>query len=87
MVVAVVEELLAFLARSLVNHPEQVAVESREEGGTITLTLEVAPEDFGKVIGRQGRIARAIRTVMKAAGTRDGRKVVVEIKDQPKGRP
>lgn len=82
-----VEELLAFLARSLVNHPERVAVESREEDGTVTLSLEVAPEDLGKVIGRQGRIARAIRTVMKAAGARDGRKVVVEIKDQARERP
>ncbi|MDI3280530.1 MAG: KH domain-containing protein [Bacillota bacterium] len=81
------EELLAFLARSLVNHPERVAVESREEDGTVTLSLEVAPEDLGKVIGRQGRIARAIRTVMKAAGARDGRKVVVEIKDQARERP
>lgn len=72
-------ELVEFLAKSLVDNPEQVQVNEVEGERSVILELTVAPEDMGKVIGKQGRIAKAIRTVVKAAATREGKKVVVEI--------
>ena len=75
------KELLEFLARSLVDHPEQVRVEQIDTGDGVLLRLTVAKEDVGKVIGKQGRIARAIRTVVKASAVRDGRQATVEIAD------
>jgi len=74
-----VRELLEFLAKSLVDNPEQVEVKEVEGERSVILELTVAPEDMGKVIGKQGRIAKAIRTVVKAAAAREGKKVVVEI--------
>jgi hypothetical protein len=76
-----VKELLEFLARSLVDHPEQVRVEQFDTPDGVLLRLFVAKEDVGKVIGKQGRIARAIRTVVKASAVRDGRQATVEIAD------
>jgi uncharacterized protein len=77
-----VEELLAYLARTLVDDPSAVAVESFEEDdGTIVLELHVAPDDAGKVIGRGGRTVAALRTVMKAASVREGRRVLVDVVD------
>ncbi|HUZ84324.1 MAG TPA: KH domain-containing protein [Gaiellales bacterium] len=74
------EELLAYLARKLVSEPERVSVTRRDGAdGELVLELHVAPDDVGKVIGKQGRIARALRTVVKAASVRDGRRVHVEI--------
>ena len=73
------EELLTFLAQSLVDKPESVDVRRVEDDATITLELRVAPEDMGRVIGKQGRIAKAIRTVMKASASREKKKVRVEI--------
>jgi uncharacterized protein len=75
------KELLEFLARSLVDHPEQVRVEQIDTDDGVLLRLTVAKEDVGKVIGKQGRIARAIRTVVKASAVRDGRQATVEIVD------
>jgi len=76
-----VRELLEFLARELVDDPDAVEVtESPGDRGTL-LTLRVAPEDMGKVIGRAGRTARAIRTVVRAAATRQGTNVHVDIAD------
>ena len=75
------KELLEFLARSLVDHPEQVRVEQFDTADGVLLRLIVAKEDVGKVIGKQGRIARAIRTVVKASAVRDGRQATVEIAD------
>lgn len=72
-------ELVEFLAKSLVDNPEKVQVKEVEAEHAIILELTVAPEDMGKVIGKQGRIAKAIRTVVKAAATRKGEKVVIEI--------
>ena len=72
--------LVEAIAKSLVDHPDQVVV--REAGvkeGSTVIELKVAPEDMGKVIGRQGRIAKALRTVVKAAATKADLKVVVEI--------
>lgn len=72
-------ELVEFIAKSLVDSPEQVSVNEIESDRSIVLELRVAPEDMGKVIGKQGRIAKAIRTVTKAVATREGKKVIVEI--------
>ena len=73
------EELVRFIARNLVDEPDSVKVESREEGDTVVISLSVAPGDMGKVIGRQGRIAKAIRSVLKAATPRDSKPVFLEI--------
>jgi predicted RNA-binding protein YlqC (UPF0109 family) len=77
-----VEELLAYLARSLVDHPDEVRVEALEEDdGTLVLELRVADDDAGKVIGRGGRTVAALRTVVKAAAVRDGQRVLVDVVD------
>ena len=73
--------MLLYIARSLVEHPEQVSVTEVEEGDELTLQLRVAPEDMGKVIGRQGRIAKEIRTVVRSYAQRTGVKVSVDIVD------
>jgi predicted RNA-binding protein YlqC (UPF0109 family) len=73
------EELVRFIAKNLVDEPDAVVVESREEGDTVVISLSVAPSDMGKVIGRQGRIAKAIRTVVKAASVREDKKYMVDI--------
>ncbi len=73
------KELVRIIATSLVDHPEQVVVTERETDKSIVVELKVAPEDMGKVIGKQGRIAKSIRTVVKAAATKDDKKVVVDI--------
>ena len=75
------EELLAYLARELVDDPAAVRVEEEERDDALVLVLHVAPDDVGKVIGRQGRIARALRTLVRASSARDGRRVLVEIAD------
>ena len=75
------ENLLLFLARSLVNEPEKVEVTGRETDSRVDLTLRVAPGDMGKVIGRQGRIVKAIRAVMKAASVKVNKRVNVEVTD------
>ena len=74
-------ELLAYLARELVENPDAVRVETEERDDAVVLVLHVAADDVGKVIGRQGRIARALRTLVRASATRDGRRVLVEIAD------
>ena len=73
------KELLEVIAKRLVEHPEQVVVTETNNERALVLELKVAPEDMGKVIGKQGRIAKAIRTVMRAASGRDGKKVIVDI--------
>jgi uncharacterized protein len=74
-----VTDLLEFLARRLVDEPDAVRVEEEETAEGLVLHLHVAPEDVGKVIGRQGRIVRALRTVVRAASIHEGRRVLVEI--------
>jgi uncharacterized protein len=77
-----VEELLSYLARSLVDRPDEVSVESFEEDdGTVVLELRVAADDAGKVIGRGGRTVAALRTIMKAAAVRQGNRVLVDVVD------
>ncbi len=73
------QELLTFVAKSLVDHPDQVRVQKTEGPEGVILELNVAEEDMGKVIGKQGRIAKAIRTVVKAATPKDSTHVFVEI--------
>lgn len=72
-------ELVKIIVLSLVDHPDQVMVTETDTGTAIVVELKVAPEDMGKVIGKQGRIAKAIRTVVKAAAQRDDKRVSVEI--------
>jgi len=72
-------ELVKFIAQSLVDNPDQVDVREIEGEQTVVIELRVAPEDMGKVIGKQGRIAKAIRTVVKAAATKKNKRAVVEI--------
>lgn len=72
-------ELVKFIAKSLVDQPDEVDVRMIEDDETITLELRVAQDDMGKVIGKQGRIAKAIRTVVKAAAVKEKKKVTVEI--------
>jgi hypothetical protein len=72
-------ELLAYLARQLVDDPGSVRVEEGEEDGALVLRLYVSEADRGKVIGRQGRIARALRTVVRAGGVHENRRVLLEI--------
>ena len=73
------KELVEVIAKSLVDNPDEVVVTQTESGDDLLIELKVAPSDMGKVIGRQGRIAKAIRTVVKAASSKSDRKVVVEI--------
>lgn len=73
------KELVEFIAKSLVDNPDAVTVNEVEGESSIILELKVAPEDVGKVIGKQGRIAKAIRTVVKAAAVKQNKRVLVEI--------
>lgn len=74
-------ELLEYLAKSLVDHPEDVRVQETETDTTVVLELMVAKDDIGKVIGKQGRIARALRTIVKASAVKNGKRAIVEIVD------
>ncbi len=74
------QETLADIAKAIVDSPDEVKVTTEEDEKTITLTLTVAPDDMGMVIGRHGRIAKAIRTVIKAASVNTGKKVSVDIR-------
>lgn len=71
--------LVETIAKALVNHPEDVEVTETRTDWETTLSLKVAPDDMGKVIGKQGRIAKAIRTLVKASVTKEDRKINVEI--------
>ncbi len=75
------KELLLYMAKNLVDNPDAVSVTEISEEDGLVLELRVAPEDMGKVIGRQGRIAKEIRTIIKTVAQRDGEKVTVEIVD------
>ena len=71
--------LVEFIARSLVDDPDAVEVRQREAGRTTIVELTVAPDDTGKVIGREGRVAKALRNILRVAGTRQRRRVILEI--------
>jgi hypothetical protein len=73
------KELVEVIAKALVENPDEVVVTEKEDGRNITIELHVAASDMGKVIGKQGRIAKAIRSVVKAASSKDNKRVDVEI--------
>ena len=73
------KELVEYIAKSLVDHPDEVVVTEKETRKALIVELKVAPADMGKVIGRQGRIASAIRAVVNAAASRDDKRVIVDI--------
>ena len=73
------KELVEVIAKALVDHPEEVTVNEKKEGRTTVLELHVADSDMGKVIGKQGRIAKAIRSVVKEAAAKEDKRVVVDI--------
>ena len=75
------KELLTYIARNLVEHPDAVSVSQYERDNETILELRVAPEDMGKVIGRQGRIAKEIRALIRSVAQRQGKRVSVEIMD------
>ena len=72
-------ELVQLIAKSLVDHPDEVVVTQTESDGVMTIDLQVAADDMGKVIGKQGSIAKSIRTVVKAAASKGDKKVEVKI--------
>ncbi len=72
-------ELVEVIAKALVDSPEEVVVTEREDGNALIIELRVSKNDMGKVIGKQGRIAKAIRSVVKAASSKEERKVIVDI--------
>jgi predicted RNA-binding protein YlqC (UPF0109 family) len=74
-----VEDLVEYLAKALVDKPDEVRVDRSERDGAIVLQLHVAPDDVGKVIGRQGRVARALRTLVRASGGRSNERALLEI--------
>jgi predicted RNA-binding protein YlqC (UPF0109 family) len=74
-----VEEFVAYLARALVDEPDAVRVERTERDGAVVLQLYVAKDDLGKVIGRQGRVVRALRTLVRAGGSKRGERTLLEI--------
>ena len=73
------KDLVEVIAKALVDNPDEVVVTEKEEGKHVTIELHVAPSDMGKVIGKQGRIAKAIRSVVKAAASKEDKKVIVDI--------
>ena len=75
------KDLLTYIAQNLVEHPQAVDVQETETDGNVVLEIRVDPSDMGKVIGRQGRIAKEIRTLMRSVAQRQGKKVSVEIMD------
>ncbi|MGE5509124.1 MAG: KH domain-containing protein [Chitinophagales bacterium] len=75
------KELVEYIVRQLVDQTDEIRVEEHEDGDELVVEVKVAPQDAGRIIGRQGRIAKAIRTLVKAAAVRDGRRVSVDILD------
>ena len=78
------KELVEIIAKALVDKPDEVVVSEHEDSSAIVVELKVAQSDMGKVIGKQGRIAKALRTVVKAASSKEDKKVIVDILDTPK---
>lgn len=76
------KELVQYLARSLVNEPDAVEITETQDDGTSVFEVRVAQEDLGRIIGRQGRTANSLRTILNAAGARTNRKIVLDIVDE-----
>ena len=73
------KELVEYIARSIASHPDEVKVTEEDDGGQIVVRLEVSPEDKGKVIGRQGRVAQSMRTLLRVAAVKRGARAILEI--------
>lgn len=73
------EKLIEYIAKNLVNDPEQVSVQKRHAGSSIILELHVAQNDMGRVIGKSGRVANAMRSLLRVAGTQKGKRIILEI--------
>ena len=73
------KELVEYIAKSIASHPDEVKVTEEQEDGRIVLRLEVAPDDKGKVIGRQGRVAQSMRVLLRVAAVKEGTRAVLEI--------
>lgn len=73
------KELVEYMAKSLVNHPDAVVVREIERGESVTYRLSVAPDDMGRIIGKQGRVANAMRLLLRVAAVKDGRRATLEI--------
>ena len=73
------KELVEYMAKSLVNHPDAVVVREIEGAGSVTYKLSVAPDDMGRIIGKQGRVVNAMRTLLRVAAVREGRRATLEI--------
>ena len=73
------KELVEYIAKSIASHPEEVKVTQEDDGGRIILSLEVAPDDKGKVIGRQGRVAQSMRVLLRVAAVKQGTRAMLEI--------
>ena len=73
------KELVEYIAKSLATHPEEVKVTQEDEDGQVILRLEVAPDDKGKIIGRQGRVAQSIRALLRVAAVKQGTRAILEI--------
>lgn len=75
------KELVEYMARSLVNHPDRIQVEEIQGSRSVVYQLRVDPEDMGRVIGKNGRVANAMRTLLKIAATKEGKRAILEIVD------
>jgi predicted RNA-binding protein YlqC (UPF0109 family) len=73
------KELVEYIAKSIASHPEEVKVTEENEDGRVVLRLEVAPDDKGKIIGRQGRVAQSIRVLLRVAAVKEGTRAILEI--------
>lgn len=73
------KDIVEYVAKRLVNHPEDISIEESEDGGVVDIKLTVNPEDMGKIIGKQGRIANSIRSILKACAIKEQKKVNLEI--------
>ena len=73
------KDLVEYIAKSIASYPDDVRVTEEEEGGRVVLKLEVAPDDKGKMIGRQGRVAQSIRALLRVAAVKEGTRAILEI--------
>jgi len=73
------KELIEYMAKSLVNHPDAVVVREIERAGSVTYRLSVAPDDMGRIIGKQGRVVNAMRLLLRVAAVKDGRRATLEV--------
>jgi uncharacterized protein len=77
------KEIIEYIATSLADHPEQVKVKERERMNTVTVELSLAPDDMGRLIGRQGRVANSLRLLLKVAAAKQGKQAILDILEQP----